>query len=106
MSGIEKLYPVLRNGIPMFPHEIAVTGENVLMEHIKSNEGLATVHAKYINADSPLDKIFRPRIVGSPDNLSVRWILLCFIHNFKVLINRIQGYSKIIGSRSRRLFEN
>jgi hypothetical protein len=99
MGGIERLRPIIRNQKHVFPEQVAVSGENVLMEHINKHSHLAAISARFVNENPPYNKIQRPKIIDNLEGSAVHWIFVCCAHNLGVLISRIRGYSKIIRNR-------
>jgi hypothetical protein len=93
MGGIEKLRPVARNGRYEFPEEVAVSGENVLMEHMNEHEHLAKIHPVFASEDSPYNKIQRPKIIENLEKSTVYWVFACCSHNLGVFVSRVRGYS-------------
>jgi hypothetical protein len=106
MGGIEKLRPVIRNGGVVFPDEVAVSGENVLMEHINEHECLAEIHPIFVSEDSPYNKIQRPKIIENLERSTVYWIFACCAHNLGVFVSLVRGYSQIIRNRFSNYFAN
>ncbi len=99
MDAIENLEPLGTGGELIFPEDVAVSGENVLIEHIHKNEKLKALPVLFINEISPYNMIQRPKILKNLKKPIHQWLACCLLHNLKVVKNRVAGYSQILFDR-------
>jgi hypothetical protein len=99
MDAIEELEPSSIGGRLAFPEDVAISGENVLIEHIHKNENLKAVPVLYIHEVFPFNMIQRPEIVKNLEKPINKWLIYCLFHNLKVVRNRATGYSQILFRR-------
>ena len=103
MQGITKLSAIPVRGELVFPEQIAVTGENPLIEHLYDLRNNLDVKMNYVTSKPPSDMIQRPRIVDNPDIVLRIWLLDLVRHNVAVLVNRVVGYSRIVFERFQKI---
>ena len=96
MDAINELEPLGIGGELIFPEEVAISGENVLIEHIHKNERLKALPLLFIDEIAPYNMIQRPKIIKNLKKPIHKWLLHCLLHNLKVVKNRAAGYSEIL----------
>jgi hypothetical protein len=99
MDAIKELEPMGIGGGLIFPEEVAISGENVLIEHIHKNENLKALPVLFINEISPYNMIQRPKILKNFKKPIHKWLVFCLLHNLRVVKNRAAGYSQILITR-------
>ena len=99
MDAIKELEPLDIGGKLIFPEDVAISGENVLIEHIHKNENLKALPVYFINEITPYNMIQRPKIIRNTKKPIYKWLVRCLLHNIKVMSNRVVGYSQIVFTR-------